>query len=413
MNRRNFLKSSAALTASTAVLRTKTLAQLTQPIAPQAANVWARPLHFVYPIQNGNVSSPPTDDELLAAFDMVPGGLTALTPFLLNVKNPSQYVSMINAVQSRGIIFNPGVGGPAANGPLYTPSNQAIAAGYRQYTSYIRLENTQGFYNNPGGQADIQAMIDYCVNTCGFEHIMLNPWPLDSNGNAVPFTNPELDASFDQVRLDFNHSTYVVNPDPNNWTVNTTEVAAIQAYRPTINIVINYESEPQHQALYHLELNNPGSSIPAMNITATECQNSPQKWHWAPPFTHIYDPLALGTWPWIADRLGNSAIATPGSVDLQISVALTQTGTGYSKTLTVTNQGTGLAPVVTVTSATLGSATGAGIPALLGDLQPNQSASVSLTFPASAGARNSPALSRVAGIYNGGTFGGTIRTILP
>ncbi len=412
MNRRNFLKSSAALTVCSTVLNTKAFAN--SPLAAGPANVWARPLHFVYPIQGANVSVPPTDAELLAAFDLVPGGLTALTPFLLNVKNPSQYSSMINAVQARGIIFNPGVGGPAAAGPLYTPGNQAIAAGYRNYTSYIRLENTQGFYQNPGGQADIQSMIDYCVSL-GFEHIMLNPWPLDGNGNVVPFTNPELDASFNQVMLDFNHSTYVVTPDSRNWMVNTNQVGAIQAYRPSINIVINYESEPQHEALYDLELNHPGSSIAAMNITATECQNSTQGWHWAPPFTHVYDPLALGTWPWIANQLGDqlNAPPTPGSIDLQTSMALTATGTGYSATLKVTNMGAGVAQNVTVTSATLGSAAGTTLPVVVGDLQSNQSVSVTLTFPASAGAPNSRAVGQIAGVYSGGNFGGTMRTILP
>ena len=104
---------------------------------------------------------------------------------------------------------------------------------------------------------------------------------------------------------------------------------------------------------------------------------------------------------------------TPGSVDLQTSMALTTTSTGYSETLTVTNKGTAVAPSVLVTSATLGAAAGATLPALLGDLQPNRSASVTLTVPASAGANNAPTAERVAGTYSGGTFGATLRTTLP
>ncbi len=104
---------------------------------------------------------------------------------------------------------------------------------------------------------------------------------------------------------------------------------------------------------------------------------------------------------------------TPGSVNLQTSVALTTTGAGYSETLTVTNKGTAVAPSVLVTSTTLGAAAGATLPALLGDLQSNQSASVTLTFPASAGAPHAPAAERVAGTYSGGTFGATLRTTLP
>ncbi len=104
---------------------------------------------------------------------------------------------------------------------------------------------------------------------------------------------------------------------------------------------------------------------------------------------------------------------TPGSVDLQTSMAVATTGTGYTETLTVTNKGTAVAPTVLVTSATLGSAAGSTLPALLGDLQPNASASVTLTFPGSAGMANFSTAERVAGTYSGGTFGATLRTTLP
>ncbi len=106
--------------------------------------------------------------------------------------------------------------------------------------------------------------------------------------------------------------------------------------------------------------------------------------------------------------------AAPGTVDLQTSITgLTATKTGYSETLTVTNAGSGVAPSATVHSATLGSSASASLPAIFGDLQPGKSASVTLTFPSSAGAPNTPALERVTGTYNGGTFGGTTRTTLP
>jgi hypothetical protein len=104
---------------------------------------------------------------------------------------------------------------------------------------------------------------------------------------------------------------------------------------------------------------------------------------------------------------------TPGSVNLLTTMALTTTSTGYSETLTVTNKGTAVVPNVLVTSATLGSAAGATLPALLGDLLPNQAASVTLTFPSSAGADHTATVERVAGTYSGGTFGSTLRTTLP
>jgi hypothetical protein len=104
---------------------------------------------------------------------------------------------------------------------------------------------------------------------------------------------------------------------------------------------------------------------------------------------------------------------TPGSVELLTSVVVTATSTGYSETVTVTNKGTAVAPSVLITLATLGSAAGSTLPALLGDLRSNQSASVTLTFPASAGAANFSTIAHVAGSYSGGTFGGGLRTTLP
>jgi hypothetical protein len=405
MNRRNFLKTSAALTVCSTVLNTEARAR--SLLATDPANTWDRPIHIVY-AQSGGPSLAETDDVLLNAWDQVPGGITAMTPFLLNVKNPSKYASMINEVQARGITITPGIGQDPSNGPINQPNYKAMAAAYRQYTDYVRLENMQGFYDTYG-RAPIQDMIDYCTATLGFTRIMLNPWPKASSGALVPFTNPELDSSFNNVMLDFNRQTFEVNPNPNDWLVNQTYVGLIQAYKPSINVVVNYESAPQHEALLQLEKDNPGSSIPALNITATQCETSPNNLHWCPPFTQIYDPIALGTWPWIANRLGDM----PGSVNLQIAMALTRTSTGYEETLTVTNNGTATAADVLVNTATVGSTAGATLPVLLGDLQPNQAASVTLDFPDSAGAPNTRTTGQIAGTYNGGTFGGTLRMILP
>jgi hypothetical protein len=302
MNRRDFLKSSAAVIAGLPVLKTK--AGSLSTVGP--ADVYDRPLHTVYPLRGGNLSGPPpTDDELLAAFDQVPGGITAMIPFLLNVKNPSKYESMIKKVQAKGITIVPGVGGNPRNGhPINDPIYKNMASAVRPYTDYIRLENLRGFYNYTGGKPPIQDMIDYLTGTLGFKHIMMNPWPSDSTGDIVQFTNPEIDASFNQVQLDFNHTTYKVIRNPNNWLVNMIAINKILDYRPTCKIVVNYESPGQHGALYHMEKNHPGSSKRAMNFTANQCQNDANNLYWAPPFTHIYDPLDLKTWPWIAKRLG-------------------------------------------------------------------------------------------------------------
>ena len=104
---------------------------------------------------------------------------------------------------------------------------------------------------------------------------------------------------------------------------------------------------------------------------------------------------------------------TPGSVVLQTTVALAATQSGYTETITVTNAGTAVAQSVLITSATIGSATGTTVPALLGDLQANQSNSVTLNFTDAAGAAHAPAVGHVAGTYSGGTFGGSQRLTLP
>ena len=68
---------------------------------------------------------------------------------------------------------------------------------------------------------------------------------------------------------------------------------------------------------------------------------------------------------------------------------------------------------VQLTTATLGDASGATLPALLGNIQIGQSASVLLTFPSSAGADGAGAVEKLAGTYTGGTFGGSFRAVLP
>ncbi len=102
-----------------------------------------------------------------------------------------------------------------------------------------------------------------------------------------------------------------------------------------------------------------------------------------------------------------------GTVNLLTSVAITRTASGYQETVTVANKGTGIAPHVTLTSARLGGAVGSSLPASLGDLAPNTSATLTLFFPAAAGADHTAAVEQLSGTYTGGTFGGSQRTVLP
>jgi len=156
-------------------------------------------------------------------------------------------------------------------------------------------------------------MILYCIGL-GFTRIMMNPWPKKSaanGGGVVSFNYPECESAVYQVLLDFDHTTYEVIPDPENWYAgNQTKIDAVRAYKASIGlpikILINYESAPQHLVLKKLELDH-GTSRAAMNVAATQCVASPKDLHWCPPWTPNYDPLdpAIGTWNWIANRLGD------------------------------------------------------------------------------------------------------------
>jgi O-glycosyl hydrolase len=111
--------------------------------------------------------------------------------------------------------------------------------------------------------------------------------------------------------------------------------------------------------------------------------------------------------------------SSPGTVQLVTSPALQLLGDGsYEATITISNTGTGTAQNVQMTSATLGSASGVpapntALPRVLGSIAPGGSLKAFINFPSSAGTPGSAAVERFNGTYNGGSFGGTTRTVLP
>jgi hypothetical protein len=102
-----------------------------------------------------------------------------------------------------------------------------------------------------------------------------------------------------------------------------------------------------------------------------------------------------------------------GTVTITTTGALSKIAGGYQMVVTVKNTGNATAPNVQLTQATLGAVTGAPIPASLGDIVSGGSASVTLTFPSSAGADGAGAVEKLSGTYDGGTFGGSFRATLP
>ena len=102
-----------------------------------------------------------------------------------------------------------------------------------------------------------------------------------------------------------------------------------------------------------------------------------------------------------------------GTVTITTTGALSKVAGGYQMVVTVKNSGNVTASNVQLTQATLGAATGATIPASLGDIASGGSASVTLTFPSSAGGDGAAVAERLSGTYAGGTFGGSFRATLP
>ncbi len=110
-----------------------------------------------------------------------------------------------------------------------------------------------------------------------------------------------------------------------------------------------------------------------------------------------------------------------GTAQLVLTTSVSKLGDGTFETaLKIINNGTGTVGGITLTSATLGSAQGAPTPlstlpevAGMGSLAPGGSVTVPMNYPASAGSSGSTVLQRFNGTYNGGSFGGSFRTVLP
>ena len=113
----------------------------------------------------------------------------------------------------------------------------------------------------------------------------------------------------------------------------------------------------------------------------------------------------------------NAASATQtivvGTVQLATSAVLSKTASGYQAVVTVVNNGTVGAQNVQLTAASLGAANGSPLPAVLGTIPAGGSATITLTFPSSAGTPGTGVVEKLTGTYTGGTFGGSFRAVLP
>jgi hypothetical protein len=182
---------------------------------------------------------------------------------------------------------------------LSAHANRLIAQGYRSFTDRIQLTNVQGYANNSAGIADVYQAIEFCIRI-GFNHIQLNPWPVDSNHALYPMPYHQVDSAVEQVQLDMING----GPASANWTPNPTKIHAILAYNSSIEILVNYENKPEEAALAALRRS---AQIAAFNTTIQSIAGSfpGGRVHWTPPWSVNYDPIANGTWGFITHQLNS------------------------------------------------------------------------------------------------------------
>lgn len=117
----------------------------------------------------------------------------------------------------------------------------------------------------------------------------------------------------------------------------------------------------------------------------------------------------------VVNGIASQPVVVNGTVVLVTTPVLTQLSDGsYQAKVTITNNGTGDALNVQLNDSELGSALGIEGTQDLGTI-PHSGGSVTATvnFPASAGAPGSRVVEKFDGAYTGGTFGGSVRAVLP
>jgi hypothetical protein len=103
-----------------------------------------------------------------------------------------------------------------------------------------------------------------------------------------------------------------------------------------------------------------------------------------------------------------------GNVQLVTTTSISLNNDGsYIDAITITNNGTGTAQNVVLNGVTLGGVSGTPTPQPLISIAPGGVAVTSVTVPSSAGTPGSRVIQQVSGTYTGGTFGGSLRAVLP
>ncbi len=162
------------------------------------------------------------------------------------------------------------------------------------------------------------------------------------------------------------------------------------------------ESDGQHWSLF----DSTGAEKPAFSVLGSLFDSTGAE---KPAFSVLADRNTLYTPP-----SGYTCPGIQGTVQLSTSATLAELGDGsYQATVTVKNDGSAIAQDVQLTGATLASAAGSPSPTALGTIQTGNSAVATILFPSSAGTPGTGVVERYTGTYTGGSFGGSIRAVLP
>jgi hypothetical protein len=273
-------------------------------------------------------------------------------------------------------LTNPGAGNPGLTGFSTTDGSQASGATDPLNVTFNLADSTNGQGGTWAPWTTLNRLNPYSCTPPGCPLTPTITWPAPTTAiYGVPLSSDQLNATASSTLLSGFTTT------GNTGLLTTAPIPGTWSYNPPAGTVLS----------------------PGMNtVTAT------------------FTPTNLITPSTTAGNAYKTYTIATASVPILVGTApLTTTGVlskiagGYQMVVTVTNAGNVTAPNVQLTSAMLGSASGATMPASLGDIASGGSASVTLTFPSSAGADGAGVVERLSGTYNGGTFGGSFRAILP
>jgi hypothetical protein len=151
------------------------------------------------------------------------------------------------------------------------------------------------------------------------------------------------------------------------------------------------------------------SGSPALSTTANS--SSPAALY---PITIVKGTLSAANYSF-AFVNGTMLVSPAPTASIAISAKLTgSAAAGYTATVTATNSGAGAAANAQLTTASLGSATGSGLPISFGTIAASGGTStVVVNIPGSAGANGAAVVQRLAGSYTGGSFSSSSKVTLP